>query len=115
MTNTELVRDQSMKCEQSRNKLHLVFVFIQGKAQAAQKMTEQAAMVLEKQSQRRIGLKSANDFIRSSQAQQEERRQRMRKQAQKHAKKLAATQKTGKPNQKAKQKKPTAKESETQS
>lgn len=71
--------------------------YVQDNPEAAQKMSAKAALILEKQSQRRIGLKSANEFVRSSQAQQEERRQRLRKQAQKYAKKLAATQKTDKP------------------
>lgn len=78
---------------------------IQDNPEAAQKMSAKAALILEKQSQRRIGLKSANEFVRSSQAQQEERRQRLRKQAQKYAKKLAATQKTDKPRPKSYQRK----------
>ena len=68
----------------------------QDKPEAAHKLSERAARILELQTKKRIGLKSANEYIRSSKAQQEERRQRLRTQAQKHARNLAATQKSGK-------------------
>lgn len=88
----------------------------QDKPEAAQKFSAKASLISEKQSQRRIGHKSANEFIRSSQAQQEDRRQRMKKQAQKYAKKLAATQKTSKPGRRRKpKKKPEAEQTQPQS
>ena len=66
---------------------------MQGEHEHANKLSGRVAMINQKLEQRRIGLKKANEFVRSSQVQQEERRHRLKKQAQKQTRKMAATQK----------------------
>ena len=84
---------RAMPCCAVLCQLQHVMWSVQGKHEQATKFHAKWASLNHKQERRQIGLKGANEFIRSSQAQQEERRHRLKKQAQKQTRKMAATQK----------------------